>query len=224
MRVWYSTFLDIREQILVEALLSKLAWTNWTFWGGTESAERKILVLYAQSMPEELGICCIEMRFHKTYSLTHRDFLGALMSLGMKRDVLGDIFIQDSQAIIFVTTIAKNVILQELSSVGRASVSCQEATVPIETSFHITEDVIINVASLRLDAIISNVLHMNRKKSSALIEAGHVFVNAIEIKTSSYTMFPEDIFSIRGFGKFKLKEIAGKSKKDRFFVTIEKYT
>lgn len=224
MRVWYSTFLDIREQILVEALLSKLAWTNWTFWGGTESAERKILVLYAQSMPEELGICCIEMRFHKTYSLTHRDFLGALMSLGMKRDVLGDIFIQDSQAIIFVTTIAKNVILQELSSVGRASVSCQEVTVPIETSFHITEDVIINVASLRLDAIISNVLHMNRKKSSALIEAGHVFVNAIEIKTSSYTMFPEDIFSIRGFGKFKLKEIAGKSKKDRFFVTIEKYT
>lgn len=205
-------------------MLSKLTWTNWIFWGGTAVAERKILVLYAQALPEELGVFCIEISFHKTHSLTHRDFLGALMSLGMKRDVLGDIFIHNNTTYIFATNAAKHIILEELSSVGKASVTCEEVPLPVDKITPENELFTINVASLRLDAIISNTLHINRKRAAALIEAGYVLVNSTEVKTLSYTMFPEDVFSIRGYGKYKLKDITGKSKKDRLFIEVEKYT
>ena len=221
--LWYSGFLDIRQQVLAEAQLSKLKWVHYFFCGGAQEAERKVLVLFFKEKPPEVDISCLKVSFSNFHSLTHRDFLGALMSLGIKRNVLGDIFVQNNVAYIFVKKAVESFILQEFTSVGKASTTITKVLCPTGNFLLGRELITINVVNLRLDAIVSNLLHISRKQATEMIEGKNIYVNAEEIKQPAFALFERDIFSIKGYGKFLLKSIDGQSKKGRYFISIEKY-
>jgi len=220
---WYSSFLDARQQTLALVHLNSVHWYNYCFWGGFEDAERKILILFCDVIPIDVSISCLKINYGKEHSLTHRDFLGSLMSLGIKRNVLGDILIQKDCTFIFIKSNIGNFIIQELISVGKTNVKVEEVEFS-NMNFSAKREIInINVASLRLDVIVSALLHISRQKSVELILSGDVLVNSQEIKKVSYALFEKDIFSVKKYGKYLFTNIDGYSKKGRFFISIEKF-
>ena len=155
--------------------------------------------------------------------LTHRDFLGAVLGLGLDRGKIGDIRLGDSGAIMYVADEVASFITENLQEVGRTSVTAEVIAAQS------TEDLLgpetsgtskrITVASLRLDAVISTAFHISRGKAATFIEAEKVFVNwAIGKKTQ--LLFAGDIVTIRGTGRVKIEEIYGQTKKDRVAIMI----
>ena len=220
---WCSNFLDLRQQELAAAELARAGWQKYVFAGGAPMCERRMLILYADEVPPAPPIVCLDALYPEKIELTHRDFLGALMSLGMKRELLGDIFVKSGCAKIFTTASASSVILQELSSVGRAAVRLSQAEqLPAELALP-AEERSVTVASLRLDTVLGAALKKSRTASAQLVAGGGVSVNARPVTSVSYLLEEGDAISVRGLGKYRLSKIGGQSKKDRTFITIEKF-
>ena len=183
----------------------------------------------AESPPEALlpnssfPITPLAITYNERFSrkLTHRDFLGAVLGLGLDWGKIGDIRIGESGAVMYVAQEVAGYITENLLEVGRTSVT---ATTHIElpgieptgTQKRIT------AASLRLDAVISVAFHLSRGKASTLIEAEKVFVNwAIAKKTMQLS--EGDIVTIRGTGRLRIDAISGPTKKDRVALMVTLY-
>jgi len=192
-------------------------------YGGYEDAERKMLgfaapqeVLSNESFPIVPLTVVYNARFSK--QLTHRDFLGAVLGLGLDRGKIGDIRLGASGTVMYVAQEVADFILESLIEVGRA-------TVTVKSYENITDLEIpgtpkrITAASLRLDAIISEALHLSRSKAAALIESEKVFVNwALAKKTQQ--LCEGDTVTVRQVGRLKIDEIIGTTKKDRVALKI----
>ena len=165
----------------------------------------------------------IAITYNERFSrqLTHRDFLGATLGLGLDRGKIGDILLTDSGAIMYTASEISHYIIENLQEVGRTSIIAAlclngAASNPTGTSKRIT------AASLRLDAVISAAFPLSRSKAAALIEGEKVFVNwALAKKTLQLS--EGDIVTIRGTGRIKIDEISGPTKKDRVALIITVY-
>ena len=227
---WVSPFLDERQQQLALAQLSKLQWRKHLFFGGHSNAERKVLAVFCNDFCEESAyVNCVQISCHKSEALTHRDFLGALMSLGLKREVIGDILVwqqkEKSGATVFLTPIARQTVVNELCTVGKAAVSV-ECNVSEPIMPNIGQAALCahtSVQSLRFDAVLGAALHKSREIAAECIRAGSAAVNARVIVSPHYAMQQGDIIAVRGVGKFCLATVGGKSKKDRIFIEIQKF-
>jgi len=204
-------------------------------YGGYEDAERKMLG-FAPSNPETTApdthknnatfsreafpITPLAITYNGRFSkqLTHRDFLGAVLGLGLDRGKIGDIHIGENGAVMYVAQEVSNFITENLLEVGRTSVTTNpHIEIPGLEATGIQKR--ITAASLRLDAVISTAFHLSRGKASALIESEKVFVNwAIAKKTRLLTQ--GDIVTIRQVGRLKIDNISGPTKKDRIALTI----
>lgn len=221
----FTSFLNLREIELAKAELHHQKWQAFSFWGGYPSAERQILGIFDMLLLDESAaqgdfpISAIQILPLSTEKqLTHRDYLGAILGLGIKRECVGDIIEQDGSTIVFVQASISSFILEELNQVGRISVKTNEYQYTqgdITTTFLQKK---ASVPSLRLDAVLSAILHVNRAQSANFITKGLVQINHMQITSQHYSVCENDIFSIRGIGKFKLEKVAGKSKKDRTFI------
>ncbi len=240
----HTSFLSLSEQALVYQILKeehvslserKYAGCEYFFYGGKEDEDRKVLFFlpYYLSKEEALEniregeiISCIHIfpknvKFAET--LTNRDFLGALMHLGVKREMYGDILTDGKQAYLFVMNGVCSLILEELRKVRHTYVSCEMVKpkdCPFEMNFSIEE---INVSSLRIDAILSEVYHLSRREGQVLIASECVFLNGMTMKDNSHILKEGDRVSIKGKGKFIFLNEKGVSKKGRLFVRIKKY-
>ncbi len=155
--------------------------------------------------------------------LTHRDYLGALMNLGVKRETLGDILIHDDFAQVIVLSDVAPYLENNLTQVGRVSVEVQSSDLSQLLLPQVkTEEKTATVASLRLDAIVAEGFKLSRSQASEYIEAGKVYLQFEECTNGAKAVEEGSTISLRGMGRIILDKVGGNSKKNRIFVTLRR--
>ena len=201
----------------------------YTF-GGYDDAERKMLVylpeyLEEDTLYEEDSPCvCLRAEFYQGDSLSHRDFLGALMGAGIGRETVGDICVGKEHCDFFVTQEIAPYILQNFLSAGRAKLRLKqipltEAEIPQPEVKEIKD----TMASLRLDSVISSGFRIGRSLASQYITAGKAAIDGLPCEKPDKAVSEGMKISVRGLGKIKLHAVGGRTKKDRIPVVIHRY-
>jgi len=229
--ITFSRFLDERQRTLADKLLKQVDSARYMFFGGYEGALRTVAVFLPdyiepdQIYEEEYSpIACLRASFSDEHKLSHRDFLGSLMGLGIQRDTVGDILPGEGSCDLIVLREIRPFILANLNSAGKAKLKLTaiepgRLNVP-EPGFRMIKD---TVASLRLDNIVSAGFSVSRDKASDAIRTGKVAVNHLECAKPDKTLAQGDKISLRGMGKIELCEVGNLTKKGRTVVTIKKY-
>ena len=201
--------------------------TSYVLQGGYEGAERKIILFLPDWLePEnaEFPIRCLRAAFREDEKLTHRDFLGSLMGLGLVREKIGDILVAPDSADLLVLDSVADFLLQSWDSAGRAKL---RVTAIEPDNLHIPvvqrKEVRDTVSSLRLDAVASSGFRLARGKAAALIESGKVQLNWRECVKPDKLLEAGDVVSARGFGKFELSEVGGLTRKGRISIVLQVY-
>ena len=226
--VWlYSGFLSLAEQD--DLLCSKEAHgCSFRLLGGYENAERKIL---AAGNKEEAGppeppisVISVSPRSVKfAEELTHRDYLGAILALGIDRSVIGDILVRDKQAWFFCLSSVADMIASSLTEVRRTSVVSAVITGDVPELKPRYMPLRLNVASERIDGIVSALTGISRGQADRLFAAGKVFLNGRMTMDRSLRLKEGDILSVRGFGKAVYDGIEYETKKKRYQVNIRRF-
>ncbi len=155
--------------------------------------------------------------------LTHRDYLGAVMNLGLERGKIGDILIDDPDALIFIDAKLKDFIREDLTRIRHTSVLVSEEDWDHFQYTQRVQEIKGTVSSVRLDTLLPLAFSSSRSKLTGLIEAGRVFANGRLTTSNGYQVREQDIISVRGMGKFKYVERLSVTKKNRIYVRIHKY-
>ncbi|UQD51636.1 RNA-binding protein [Bacillus methanolicus] len=216
-----TEFLDPREQQILKAIVGQNEELYCHFFGGTDGVERKRALIcpdYYQVEKEDFQIGLYEINYPKKFiTIEHRQVLGSLMSLGLKRGKFGDILIEGDKVQFFAGKEIADYVSLQLDSIGKASVTIYE--IPLENAIQITEswtEETSTVSSLRLDAVISALYNLSRQKSQNLIQNGLVKVNWTLVENKSFECGEGDVISVRGYGRSKIFSIEGKTKKDKW--------
>lgn len=199
-------------------------------FGGYGEAERKMIVYLpeyleeASLMDEDSPVVCLRATFFQGDSLSHRDFLGALMGAGVARETVGDICVGKGTCDFFVTREVAPYLLQSFDSAGRTrfrleQIALREAQIP-EPEVKIIKD---TLASLRLDGVISAGFRVGRSAAAEYVNAGRAAINGLPCTKSDKAVSEGDKISVRGMGKIRLAQVNGQTKKGRISVIIERY-
>lgn len=215
----FTAFLTEREQQLAK-FTAEASGADHTFWGGHEAAVRKMFSSPA-AQSEDFPLVAVTFFFREKDKLTHRDFLGSLMSLGVRRDQLGDILVTDGAAVVFVS---KTVVplLSEIEKVGKVGVR-QQAGICTELPQQEFDELSVICASSRIDAVISAVCGLSREKAAALIKSGAAVINGVQCGSVSENVDEGDTFSVKGYGKFIFDSVGNLTKKGKNHIIIKKY-
>ncbi len=228
-RVQFTGFLNDREQLLATAQLRRLSWDGYTFFGGHKSAERRMLCVFEDNRNIVWPIACLRAAVRgDAGGLTHRDYLGALLGAGVRRDCVGDILPNADGATLFASAAVAGFLCEEVTEVGRCRVTVEDAGAfadadQPEPAVQAQALKKINVSSLRLDAVLAAMLKLSRADAAALIKTGRVQVNHLAVEDVHYTVQAQDVFSIRGRGKYRLGAVTGLSRKGRIWVEFQVY-
>ena len=220
-------FLSPAEQELVRRLMGALdVREGWLLWGGYDTAQRRQAHFLPdwQTEPDFEAVAALRATFYEPNSLTHRDVLGSLMGLGVTRESVGDILVAEQSVDVLVTEPVRCFLLDSWDSAGRVRLKVQpigltELQVP-EEKVKLLRD---TVSSLRLDAVLSAMLHVSRGTAAELIEAGRVEINHLPVEKPHAPVYEQDVFTVRGKGRFRLTALPGKSKKDRSIIEFFQY-
>ena len=223
-----TCFLSPRELEMTRFLFGDLPGLH--SFGGYEEAERKMLVylpeyleedaLYAEDSP----VVCLRATFFQEDSLSHRDFLGALIGAGIGRETVGDICVGKGSCDFFVTEEIAPYIEQSFTSAGRTHLHMEripltEASIPEPEVKEIKD----TLASLRLDSVISSGFRIGRSLAAQYVNSGKAAIDGLPCEKPDKAVTEGCKISVRGLGKIKLTAINGKTKKDRISVTIHRY-
>ncbi|MDY5730931.1 MAG: YlmH/Sll1252 family protein [Eubacteriales bacterium] len=190
-------------------------------FGGYPDAERQVLCFYHKDEEAAHPIACFGIE--SKVALEHRQILGSILALGLKRDVLGDIVLSDFGAYVFCLESMAQHIADSLLQVGRQSVQCKVFDTLPEISTIAGQEQRFTVASPRLDAVLGAVLHLSRGDASALIAQSKVYLNhALQSKADKQVQVGDKL-SIRGFGRCKLLQIGTPTKKNRIPIVVEQF-
>lgn len=198
-------------------------------FGGFEYAERTLVGFFPEYIEAEnssFPISILEIEYNLKYSknLTHRDFLGSIMGLGIDRSKIGDILVEDGKSICFVHNdiveyLNANLIKVASTNVNTKICDLQNYIIP-EKEF---EEKNIIVSSLRLDVVVAGAFNMSRNKISNFIKADKVFLNFQAENNISKIIKLGDIITLRGYGRIKVLEVVGNTRSDRIVLKIIKY-
>lgn len=230
-------FLSAEERSLASSIEREYNSEISTFYyGGFSEAERVVAVFvpsvfgvediekYFAENPDDCPFCLLKVSKDRFSSLNHRDYLGSLMGLGIKRETVGDITVREDCTYIFVLKNVSRYICENLLKVGRGTVKCE---ICHSSEFVYdegkTETVFASVSSLRLDSVLSSAFNLSRANSSLAISSGVVYVNSLQILKNDYILKQGDKIVLRGKGKVILEEIIGESKKGRIHINIKKF-
>lgn len=191
--------------------------------GGIEEAERNIIAIGAENV--EIEEFCKVIRIESyNENLIHRNVLGSLTGLGIKREMIGDIIVKNKICDIIIMREMKEYILTHLNKIGKDKVRVYE--IPFEEILKLEKEKNernVSVASLRLDAVISISFGVSRETSSRLIELEKVMLNYVICTNSSKNIKENDLISVRGLGRIKIIEILGDTRKGRKMIRIENF-
>ena len=217
----FSDFLNMDEQSTAANL--NLPCVSF---GGYESAERVVIGFGDEIESSDFPICCIKIEpLQQKFAdkLSHRDFLGSLMNLGINRSTLGDIIINDNCGYLFCLESISEYIIESLTRVKHTSVKCEVIKNENELKIKEPEEKEINVSSLRADAVISSVYKLSRNETAELFSKELVFINSKAVKKPSVFLRENDIVSVRHKGRFIFAGELRKTKKDRAVIEIKLY-
>ncbi|MFV0315136.1 MAG: RNA-binding protein [Anaerotignum sp.] len=226
--VQFSEYMDIAKSTRFMQRLKSIDDLDVRAFGGAEDAERVMLGFAPkQSALEQkyfpistLHIVPKNIKFGQK-DLSHRDYLGSILALGIERGKIGDILVSEDGAICFVHTEMSEYIETNLDKVSKTAVVVKKVDETFISPQKRVELRRITVASMRLDAILSEVLHLSRAKAQALISSEKVNVNWSVMTATSHILKTGDMVSARGFGRFCVGEVGGKTKKDRIVLELE---
>ena len=229
-----TDFLDMYQISLVKRYLKENNITNYELYGGYEEAERKILVVYPEGIEEYVlkksyneltKIVRVELPEEDKGKFTHRNYLGGIVKLGLKREKVGDIIVSPIGADIIVVKEFAEILAKEITSLTRFQ-NAKISIVPIgkirKQEIRV-EDVNIIIPSFRLDRIVSDLAKTSRSKAVNIIEQNRVFINGQNEVKLSKTVKENDIITIRGKGRFIIRETKGTTRSGRSIVRVEKY-
>lgn len=226
--VTYSDFLNLNELNILHTMPKNELYTNYKVFGGYDFSERQMVAFLPDALCYEyfypisvLKISPLQKKFAE--SLSHRDYLGAILNLGIERSKIGDILVQDNSAILFIHQSLETFVQEELRRIKHTSVMTEPENFAEISYKPKTEEKKGTVSSLRLDSLMALAFSSSRTKLVSYIENGKVFVNGKLITSNGYQIKEEDIISVRGLGRFQFKETLSQTKKGRYFVTIDMY-
>ena len=217
---YFFPFLSERRQALAEKYLRSICFENFSFFGGYDYSERKMLAMCYDDTKPDFPVSALEFHYRSCDKLTHRDFLGVLMSLGIERETVGDILVEDGRTIAFVKSELQDYIVSQISKIGNVGVKICDADLSKLPKGRGTEELSLVVSSLRLDNIVAGVTGLSREKTKSLILTGNVSLNYIQIMNISQPTFVGDVLIIRGKGKYILNAVMGETKKGRIRISL----
>lgn len=225
----FTDFLSMAELSVFYDYENELRYASPQVFGGCEIAERKMIrfgseddIGYVIDFPiVALKISSLAAKFAD--KLNHRDFLGALMNLGIKREVLGDIYVKDKAALVFCKDTIADYIIENLTRVKHTSVKVVVADDIEDLTASTLEDKVIQVASVRIDAVIAKAYNMSRQEVLTPFKSGFVFLNGRVCTENAKTLSSGDIISVRGYGKFEFSEELSETKKGKINCKIRIY-
>lgn len=221
----HTWFLDMRERALVQQAV-RLAGgeRECLFWGGYADAERTCALFYPDYLTEEQAredspFVLLRAEKQPADTLTHRDYLGALMGLQINREMVGDILVSDQGAEILAMQEVADFLLTHFAQAGRKRVSLSQQPLSDLKVPVVTETVGEgSVASLRLDSVIALVFSLSRGDAQAYIEKGLVFLNQQPCLKPGRDVDAGDRITVRGKGRARIEALGGMSRKGRQFI------
>lgn len=233
-KIAYTDFLNLHEKNIAKKVLAENECTNYTFFGGYEDAERELLIVFPskidQTMLEKnykniIEIIQIDLPQELYSSYEHKDYLSAVMKLGVVRNKIGDILVtkQGSQ-IICVKELSEYFVnnLSELTRFSKSTISAHPLEDIIKKEINFKEINVI-LSSLRLDKFVAELGKCSRNKATDLILEGRVFINSENEFKPSKPIKEKDVITIRGKGKFIFDAIERTTKNGKFIVKVQKY-
>lgn len=230
--VTVSDFLDERQQGLLSQMEGRLSSCLW-FYGGDENCERKAAFLIPDYLMEQkemlageelrlIRIRPLDQRF-MAKELTHRDYLGSLMGLGIKREKIGDIRLDENGGYVIAKAEIADFICQEMTSVGRNLVQAEIAELRTLPKAAPGVQSLISVSSLRLDALVSRGFNTGRTEAAKWISGGIVSRNGVVTIAPDRSLAIGDRITVRGKGRLILLEDRGISRSGRKQILIERF-
>ncbi len=242
-----TNFLDLAQKQLVSETLQKRKIINYEFFGGFPEAERTILILISEEYMELenikdisessnnqmitsiynqiMSIIRVTLPKELWGTFEHRTYLGALMKIGLKREKIGDILVRNDGADIVISNDIKDFIINNINQLTRFQKAKIESLTVNQIKYIPAKNEIIkiNVASMRLDAIIGELARCSRSDSSELLEQERVMVNFKEEIRGTRIIEDNTMITIRGKGRFKINKILGNTKSGRTNVEVIKW-
>lgn len=214
-------------ETLVNQYVPKLSYITYTFFGGYEEAERQILAVSPYELQlEDFGVSAlkIEVKTGLGKALSHRDYLGAILGLGIERNMIGDIILCDGGAYVIVSESMIGYLRSQITSIGRhQKITVQEVELTdLEIAKPKTKVINATVSGLRADAVAAAMFGLSRSECAKLIQGDKARRNGLAVATSDL-LKEGDTITLRGCGKAKLISVNGYTKKERMHITIEKY-
>lgn len=230
-----TDFLDMAQINLVNKFLKIQKVENYFFTGGYEGAERKILVIYPKKVTEFIEninlneyICALRLILPNDLKgkYLHKNYLGGVIKLGIKREKIGDILVDENGADILISPDIEKFLITNITELTRFSkVEIEKIDLAnlreIKTK---TEIIKVTVSSMRLDNIVAELAKCSRGKVREILQQAKVLVNYETVCKYSKEIKENDIITIRGKGRFVIKNILGNSKKGKIIVKIEKFS
>lgn len=224
-----SDFLDLNELHILQYLNMDDFGVTLRLSGGYEEAERQIAAFLPDAFvcfeKEDFPLRCIAIRpLNERFSeeLNHRDYLGALMHLGIERSCLGDILVDGNTAYVFCLEKMAELICREVTRIRHTTVMASvEALTDVPRPK--LKAVSGTVSSVRLDSVLAVAFGLSRSKAIPYIEGGQVFVNARQVVSNGYSLHPGELISVRGLGKFRYIDVRNQSKKGKYWIDIQRF-
>ena len=216
-------FLSLEQAVLAENTVSKLN-VDFKLFGGYDEAQRVMLGCFPEWDEEKaFPITAVTAEFRKADKLIHRDVLGSLMALGLKKEAVGDILIEDGRAVIFLTAETADYVLSQLTKIGRVGVTLKSGYCePLPKGGELKE-FSVTVASERLDCVVSALAGVSRNKAAEIIGQALVSVNSESALKTTAKVGSGDVISVRSKGKFIIYSLEEKTRKDRIILKYKKY-
>ncbi len=225
----FTDFLGLREQSVFERARASFGGIPYAAFGGDERSERVMIRFGSEeelgySVPFPISILKISPRSEKfADKLTHRDFLGAIMNLGIERDTLGDIALINNHGYLFVKDEISEYIKDSLTKIKHTDVTVSIIDTLPEGELYQTKHIRIQANGERVDAVVAKVFSLSRDDALGLFRKGLVFINGVEAKSASKGLKKGDKVSVRGYGRFIYHAYETLSKKGKLNIDIELY-
>lgn len=223
-----TDFLNVYELKEAKAVLNSFEDIKYKIYKGYEKSYYGVIYIYPyyiddKDLEEPIKIIKISGNF-KFKKLSHRDYLGSLLSLGIKREKIGDILVNKDCAYIIAKEEITSYIMNNLNNVNQNKVNLKEVNYKevVFNGYDFKEEMLV-ISSLRLDLIISKVYNISRTKSLNIIKNEHVKIDFKVESNNSNTLEEKNLISVRNYGRFILKSIEGSTRKGKTRVIVQKF-
>jgi RNA-binding protein YlmH len=225
----FTEFVGLNELNILKECELDIRHAGITEYGGTSDCERVMIRFGSEDicgyeMPFPISIVlCQPLSDKFAEKLSHRDFLGAILNLGIDRSVLGDIAIVDNRAYILVKEGMAEFVADSLTKVRKTSVKCSIVDSAPEGTLYNTKEIRVQAVGERIDALVAKVFSISRDDSATLFSRGLVFISGKCCESTSHKLKEGDIVSVRGYGRFVYRGVEGHTKKGKLNILIEQY-